>query len=125
MSKKSPVSNGSNGEKVAWKGFVTINLPYNLKFDDIHGAFDVDGFEDLISDLIRAGYKVTFTYHKESDSVVCAVTGVDSQRHNAGYTLSTFGANVVRALAGTFYKVAVIANWESWATVGSQGRREL
>ena len=94
----------SNNQKPTWKGYREVRV----------GAEDVAAFTkagtdhvemlEKLANLTAAGYKVSVSYDKGNDCAIVSLTCNDRNSPDAGYTMTSRGPDVERALAFALYK---------------------
>lgn len=72
--------------------------------------------------LLRAGYRVGFSYDSRTDAIICSLTARDEGDPNFGKTMTSFAGDWYTALAVAMYKHYTALN-EDWTSVSSPTHR--
>lgn len=113
--KKPAKTSAKTSEFNGWNGFADIPLTYTQQSEmadayphDVHQAWQ------CLDLLVENGYKVSFGWHSRYRAFTCSATGKGDENPNYGYTVSSYGGDVSKALWATYYKIAVICKWGLW-----------
>lgn len=102
---------------MAWK-FITRRLDENdrvelQKYIDEHDG----GTEEILQEILGAGYKVSISWIDDQSSYVVTVSGSKRSPHNDGYSMTSWSDDIWEAVAMCGYKVFVLAEGTGWKKI--------
>ena len=100
-------------EKADFKGFINVNLTSEHKDAIQKWDLETDDVFDWIASELTGGYKVSFSYNPQNDTVAASIMCVAAKSPNAGYVVNSFAKDIYTALKALMYKVENIlpSNW--------------
>jgi len=102
--------------------FVNFTLPPEFETDIEEKFPNSDSVYTALEALIETGYKVTFSYRFDSQSVICSLTCRNEESVNHGKTLTSFAGSWYEALRVAVYKHFIALN-SSWVEVSKMDTR--
>jgi hypothetical protein len=110
---------GGQSERLAWRGFVNVELTEGQMESIPDVAESIGTYTDCIARLTEDGFKVTFTLDRAHSCWIASATGTEQATSNErGWTVSGRGGDVARSLEALLYKVYVVLSevvWEDYA----------
>lgn len=95
---------GSGNGQAGWTKFVDIPLA-GYAPEQVFGAFDdEDSFNEGVTQLLAAGYRVGLSFNAANDAFVCSVTCKADSDPNAGCTFTAFAGSWRDAIAVALFK---------------------
>lgn len=76
-----------------------------------------DMLDVKLSDVLKTGHKVSFSYSETNDNVICTFTGKEEESLNEFKMLTSFGSSWWVALATNLYKHEVLFKSSVWESV--------
>lgn len=98
--------------------FVTIRLQKSdKKAFDAWASDKVDDVEELQTQLVIAGYKMSVSHDFEHDTFICAVTGKKNASSNVNKCFTSRADTMVESIMLCLYKHFALANGREWDTI--------
>jgi hypothetical protein len=108
-----------------WKTeFVSVHIPESAL--DKADKWVSNNFPDLdqhLTMLLNDGYKISWSYHANTDMYICSMTGTKNAVRNRQKTMSTWGHSPLDALGLALYKHIVICDNDDWGEGTTSQRR--
>jgi len=76
--------------------------------------------DDLITEVLQANHKISWSFSDHTDSFICSVTGKPEDCDNAGKCYTSHAKDYVTALWVALYKYHVIFKKGVWEHVGEE-----
>lgn len=77
-----------------------------------------ENIDDLVTEVVQTGHKISFSFNDNSDSFICSVTGKPEDCDNANKCYTSHGKTYVMALWVALFKFHVIWQREPWEDAG-------
>lgn len=112
----------NTANKGAWTNFTNIPVSADdaASIHKVYGTAEV--VEAALSELLYAGYRVSFSYSPQTDAVTASVTCKNESDPNSGLTYTSFADTWYQALCVALYKHFVISGKVWTKSEGSRSR---
>lgn len=97
-----------------WTTFVEVSLAGHTMEDIVDKFGDPDVLADAVQALVERGYRLSFSYSPQNDSMIASLTCKAEGDPNEGCTMTSFAMDWVTATRIACYKHFVVTG-EKWA----------
>lgn len=125
MARKAAETNGKTAaptQKGSWTNFTNIPVAAEQAADIFKVYNTAEVTEAALSELLYAGYRVSFSYSNQTDAVTASVTCKAAGDPNEGMTFTSFADTWYQALCVALYKHYVISG-KVWVKGTGQAAR--
>jgi hypothetical protein len=109
--------------KVAYQGFINVNLTKEQEVEFDAWALAADIGWDWVADLVDAGYKLSFDYDSYNQGFKASLYANAKKLSWAGYTMTAWAGDVQTAMKLICYKHFMLANqdWDQFRDAPKRG----
>ena len=111
-------------EDVKWLGYANIDIPASRRDEASQFIADTELFSEALENVISDGYRLSLSLNKTNDTVTCTATCKNKASPNAGYSLTGYGKDWLRATGSLLFKHYRLAS-EDWTGHTSQNDDEF
>ena len=104
-------------DKVPWKGFANIDIPASRKKEAKEAILSGEWVVNHVAELVDLDYKITVNSNPETGTITATATMLWKGEKNAGYSMSGFGSDWLKAMGSLCFKHFVLAkgDWSGYS----------